>query len=218
MPIPSPFAHDGLLYLNGGTNKPVAAIKPGASGDLTTPDGAKLNDFVAWLQPKAGTYLPTELAYEGGLYVLTHNGILTRFDAKTGVQTYKTRIGEGGEFTSSPWAYNGSVFCMNEEGRTFVIRAGDKFELLGSNDLGRNGARHTGAYWRSIDPAHGESSLQHPKHNREQAPSNSQVLRTGEHQRRWRSDMVRQRTDRRLRQHPAFPRTQERWNTGRLHA
>jgi outer membrane protein assembly factor BamB len=136
MPIPSPFAHDGLLYLNGGTNRPIAAIRPGAMGDLTTPEGAKLNEYVAWLQPKAGTYLPTQLAYEGGLYVLTHNGILTRFDAQTGVQTYKTRIGEGGEFTSSPWAYNGSVFCLNEEGRTFVIRAGDKFELLGSNDLG----------------------------------------------------------------------------------
>ncbi len=135
MPIPSPFAHDGLLYLNGGTGKPVAAIKPGARGDLTTPDGAKLNEFVAWLQPKAGTYLPTELAYDGGIYVLTHTGILTRFDAKTGVQSYKTRIGEGGEFTTSPWAYNGSVFCMNEEGRTYVVRAGDKFELLGTNDL-----------------------------------------------------------------------------------
>jgi outer membrane protein assembly factor BamB len=136
MPIPSPFAHNDVLYLNGGANRPIAAIRLGASGDLTTPDGAKLNEFVAWLQPKAGTYLSTELAYEGGLYVLAHNGILTRFEAKTGVQTYKARIGEGGEFTSSPWAYNGSVFCMNEEGRAFVIRAGDKFELLGSNDLG----------------------------------------------------------------------------------
>jgi outer membrane protein assembly factor BamB len=135
MPIPSPFAHDGLLYLNGGSGKPVAAIKPGATGDLTTPDGAKLNDFVAWLQPKAGTYLPTELAYDGGLYVLTHNGILTRFDAKTGAQTYKTRVGEGGDFTASPWGYNGKIFCMNEEGKTFVIRAGDKYELLDSNDL-----------------------------------------------------------------------------------
>ncbi|MDZ4796980.1 MAG: PQQ-binding-like beta-propeller repeat protein [Bryobacteraceae bacterium] len=136
MPIPSPFAHEGLLYINGGTSKPVAAIKPGASGDLTTPEGAKLNDFVVWLQPKAGTYMPTELAYDGGLYVLTHTGILTRFDAKTGVQSYKTRVGEGGDFTSSPWAYNGKVFCINEEGRTFVIRAGDKYELLNTNDLG----------------------------------------------------------------------------------
>jgi outer membrane protein assembly factor BamB len=136
MPIPSPFAYDGILYLNGGAGKALAAIKPGASGDLTTADGAKLNDYVAWLQPKAGTYLPTELAYEGGIYVLTHNGILTRFDAKTGLQTYKTRIGEGGDFTSSPWGYNDKIFCLNEEGRTFVIRAGDKYELLDSNDLG----------------------------------------------------------------------------------
>jgi outer membrane protein assembly factor BamB len=135
MPIPSPFAYDGLLYINGGTNKPLAAIKPGAKGDLTTPDGANLNEFVAWLQPKAGTYLPTQVAYEGGVYVLAHNGILTRFDAKTGVQSYKARVGSGGEFTSSPWAYNGKIFCLNEEGRTFVIAAGDKYELLGSNDL-----------------------------------------------------------------------------------
>ncbi|MCC6390562.1 MAG: PQQ-like beta-propeller repeat protein [Bryobacterales bacterium] len=136
MPIPSPFAYGGLLYLNGGAGKALAAIKAGGSGDLTTADGGKLNPFVAWFQPKAGTYLPTELAYEGGLYVLTHTGILTRFDAKTGVQTYKARIGEGGDFTASPWGYQGKVFCMNEEGRTYVIRAGDKFEMLDSNDLG----------------------------------------------------------------------------------
>ncbi len=136
MPIPSPFGYDGLLYLNGGSSKAIAAVKPGASGDLTTPEGAKLNDFVAWSQPKAGTYLPTELAYDGGIYVLTHTGILTRFDAKTGVQSYKARIGEGGDFTSSPWGYNGKIFCLSEEGKTFVIRAGEKYELLDSNDLG----------------------------------------------------------------------------------
>jgi outer membrane protein assembly factor BamB len=135
MPIPSPFAHDGLLYLNGGSGKALAAVKPGASGDLTTPDGEKLNDFVAWLQPKAGTYLPTELAYEGGIYVLTHTGILTRFDAKNGVQTYKARIGTGGDFTASPWGYNGEIFCLSEEGKTYVIAAGNKFEVFHSNDL-----------------------------------------------------------------------------------
>jgi len=136
MPIPSPFAHDGLLYLNGGVRNGLATVKPGASGDLTTPEGAKLNEFVAWVQPKAGTYLPTGLVYEGGLYVLTHTGILTRFDAKTGAQTFKSRVGEGGDFTSSLWGYNGKIFCINEEGRTYVIKAGDKYELLQSNDLG----------------------------------------------------------------------------------
>jgi hypothetical protein len=136
MPIPSPFAHDGLLYLNGGTGKPVVAVKAGAKGDLTTADPAKPHEKVAWIQPNAGTYLPTEVAYDGGLYVLTHKGILTRLDAKTGAQTHKARVGEGGEFTASPWAYNGYVFCLNEEGRTFVVRAGEKFEVVGTNELG----------------------------------------------------------------------------------
>ncbi|HEV3199004.1 MAG TPA: hypothetical protein VGZ73_13905, partial [Bryobacteraceae bacterium] len=79
MPIPSPFAYDGFLYLNGGKGKALAAIKPGAGGDLTTPDGAKVNEFVAWLQPRGGTYLPTQVAYRGGLYVLTETGILSRY-------------------------------------------------------------------------------------------------------------------------------------------
>ncbi len=136
MPIPSPFAYDGLLYLNGGASKPIAALRPGASGDLTTPEDSKLSDFVAWLQPKAGTYLPTELAYDGGIYVLTHTGIITRFDAKTGAQSYRARISEGGDFTASPWGYNGKIFCLSEEGKTFVIRAGEKYELLDSSDLG----------------------------------------------------------------------------------
>jgi hypothetical protein len=49
--------------------------------------------------------------------------------------TYRSRI-EGGEaFTSSPWAYNGKVFCLNEEGKTFVIAAGEKYELLHVNLL-----------------------------------------------------------------------------------
>ena len=30
--------------------------------------------------------------------MLTHTGILTRFDAKNGEQTYKARIGTGGDF------------------------------------------------------------------------------------------------------------------------
>lgn len=135
MPAPSPFAHNGLLYLNGGAMRSIVAVKPGAAGDLTTPEGAKPNDSVAWVRPKAGSGYPTELAYDGGIYILANNGVLTRLDAKTGEQTYKARIGDGGDFSSSPWAYNGKIFCLNEEGKTYVIRAGDKYELLDSNDL-----------------------------------------------------------------------------------
>ena len=33
------------------------------------------------------------------------------------------------------WAYNGKIFCINEDGVTCVLKAGDKLELLGKNPL-----------------------------------------------------------------------------------
>ncbi len=134
-PIPSPFVYDGLLYVNGGAASGLFAIRPGGSGDLTPREDGKANEFVAWWQPRGGTYLPTEVAYDGALYVLSEAGILSRFDAKTGQLSYKSRIEVGGAFTSSPWAYSGKVFCLSEEGKTYVIAAGDKFELLHANLL-----------------------------------------------------------------------------------
>ena len=38
-------------------------------------------------------------------------------------------------FTSSPWAYNGKIFALSEDGDTFVFRAGAQYELLGKNSL-----------------------------------------------------------------------------------
>jgi outer membrane protein assembly factor BamB len=66
---------------------------------------------------------------------LTDTGILTRYDAATGTLGYRVRIEGGVAFTSSPWASDGKIFCLNEEGKTFVIAAGEKYELLRTNDL-----------------------------------------------------------------------------------
>lgn len=135
-PIPMPFAYDGLLYLDGGRGSILAAIRPGAKGDISLPKGETTNEFIAWSVARAGTYLPAPLAYEGGIYTLTETGILSRFDAKTGKQSYKTRIDPTATaFTTSPWAYNGKLFCLDEEGKTFVVAAGETFKLLHTNDL-----------------------------------------------------------------------------------
>ena len=47
----------------------------------------------------------------------------------------ETRIAVGAAFTSSPWAYNGKIFALSEDGNTYVIRAGREYELLGMNAL-----------------------------------------------------------------------------------
>jgi outer membrane protein assembly factor BamB len=135
-PIPMPFAYEGLLYLDGGRGAPIFALRPGAMGDISLGKDQTSNEYVVWSQARAGTYLPSPVAYEGGVYALTETGILSRFEAKTGKLTYKTRIDPAATaFTTSPWAYNGKLFCLSEEGQTFVIAAGEKFELLHVNEL-----------------------------------------------------------------------------------
>jgi outer membrane protein assembly factor BamB len=135
-PIPMPFAYDGQLYIDGGRGQPLFALRPGAAGDVSLKKDESSNEYVVWSQARGGTYLPSPVAYEGAVYTLTETGILNRFDARTGKMTYKARIDPAATaFTTSPWAYNGKLFCLSEEGQTFVIATGEKFELLHMNAL-----------------------------------------------------------------------------------
>lgn len=141
--IPTPFAHDGLLYLASGyimdKQKPVFAIKPGATGDITPKEGETSGEYIAWFQQAAGPYNPSPVLYKDKLYVLLDRGMLACYDAKTGEVEYeKQRIPGGRAFTASPWAYRDKIFCLNEFGTTFVIQAGPKFELLYTNELGED--------------------------------------------------------------------------------
>jgi len=135
-PIPTPFAYEGLLYINGGRGGPLFAMRPGAAGDISLKEDQTSNDYIVWSQPRGGTYLPSAVAYQGAIYTLTETGILNRFDAKTGKQTYKTRIDPAATaFTTSPWIYNDKLFCLSEEGQTFVVTTGEQFQLLHVNEL-----------------------------------------------------------------------------------
>jgi outer membrane protein assembly factor BamB len=135
-PVPTPFAYEALLYINGGRGRPLFAIRPGAGGDISLKEGETFNEYVAWSQARGGTYLPSSVAYQGAIYTLTETGILNRYDAKTGKQTYKTRIDPAAaNFTTTPWAYNGNLFCLSEEGQTFVVSTGAEFKLSHINDL-----------------------------------------------------------------------------------
>jgi outer membrane protein assembly factor BamB len=138
--VATPYADGGLLYVTSGftmdPHRPMYAIRPGASGDITLADDKTSNGSIAWNRPVGAPYIPTTLVYDGRLYVLLDRGMMSAYDAKSGKPLYEQkRIPEGKHFTSSPWADNGRVFCVNEEGVTFVVRAGDKFELLRKNPL-----------------------------------------------------------------------------------
>jgi outer membrane protein assembly factor BamB len=138
--IATPYAVDGLLYVSSGyvgsPLKPVYAIRPGAEGDISLKPDQRSNASIAWADWRAAPYNPSTLVYGGRLFVLYDFGLLGAFTAKEGRPLYeRERIPNGRGFTASPWAYNGQVFCLNEDGNTFVFRAGDRFELLHTNTL-----------------------------------------------------------------------------------
>ncbi|MBS1789933.1 MAG: PQQ-binding-like beta-propeller repeat protein [Acidobacteria bacterium] len=139
--IPMPFSKHGLLYITSGyvgdQHRPVYAIKPGASGDISLKEGETSNQFIAWYQRQAGPYNTSPIVYGDVYYTLLDRGFFTAHDAKTGKEVYgKQRIDPAaGAFTSSPWAYNGKIFCLSEDGDTFVIQAGSEYKLIGKNSL-----------------------------------------------------------------------------------
>jgi len=139
--IPTPFSKFDLLYISSGyvgdQRRPVYAIHPGASGDISLKEGETSNQFIAWYLPQGGPYNPSPIIYGDLYYTLYDRGLFTCHDAKTGKEIYgKQRIEpNAGAFTSSPWAYNGKVYCLSEDGDTFVIQAGAEYKLLGKNSL-----------------------------------------------------------------------------------
>ena len=140
-PAPVPVAADGLLYVGSGSqgeaNRPLFAIRPGASGDISLAKEQTSNEFVSWFQPRLSGYTPSPLVYRGRVYAVNDNGILQVADAKTGTEIFKARVGGGGNtFSSSPVASQGRIYCLSEEGDTFVLKAGDAYAEIAKNSLG----------------------------------------------------------------------------------
>lgn len=139
--IPTPIAAHGLLYVTSGyvgdKIRPLYAIRPGAKGDISLKPKETSNESIAWSMPQGGPYHPTPVMVGETLYVLYDRGLLTSFNALTGAEIMpKTRLGAATAFTASPWTANGKVFCLNEDGETFVIAPDKKLNVVETNSLG----------------------------------------------------------------------------------
>ena len=134
--VGTPVVGDGLVYITGGYPpvRPIYAVKPTASGDISLPKDQTSSDMVAWSNT-SGTYIPTPIYYDGILYTCGNEGVLTAYDAKTGERLYRSRVGGGGSFAASPIAADGRLYFANEDGDVIVARAGRKYEELAKNQM-----------------------------------------------------------------------------------
>lgn len=80
--------------------------------------------------------MQTPLIYEGLLYNLQVNGLLTCFDALTGETKYRESFKEA--FSASAIAADGKIYFCSEAGNVYVVKAGPEYKLLAKNSIKDN--------------------------------------------------------------------------------
>ncbi len=123
--ISSPVYGDGLVFLQLWRESKIHAVRLTGNGKPPEP---------VWVSRRPGPVEPSLLYYRGLVYALMDNGVLVCLDGKTGREHYRKRL--GANCNSSPVASDGRVYCSDNDGTTFVVRAGKDFQLVSVNRLG----------------------------------------------------------------------------------
>jgi outer membrane protein assembly factor BamB len=105
------------------------AIRLGGTGDTT-------DKAVRWKYQRSVPQLPSPLLYQGVLYMVNDNGIITTLDPETGALIKQGRLtGAPGPHFASPVAADGRIFFTTEAGAIVVVAPGGDFTPLAINDL-----------------------------------------------------------------------------------
>jgi outer membrane protein assembly factor BamB len=105
------------------------AIRLGGSGDVT-------DTAVKWKYQRSVPQLPSPLFYEGVLYMVNDNGIVTTLNPETGALIKQGRLtGALGNCFASPVAADGHIFVVTQPGAVAVLPPGGDLAPIAINDL-----------------------------------------------------------------------------------
>jgi outer membrane protein assembly factor BamB len=120
------FGHGMAFLATGSGQSQFLAVRPDGRGDVT-------DTQVVWRTVRGVPRLPSPVLLDDLLFTLSDNGIATCWEAKTGQELWKERL--GGEFAASMLVSGGRVFCFGQDGKATVFRTIRRFELLATNVL-----------------------------------------------------------------------------------
>ena len=124
--IASPLVTGGLIIAPTRV-RPMLAIKPGGSGDIT--ESHKVWSF------DRGPDVPTPVSDGKLLYIVGDSGVVYALDVKTGEPVYGPERLKPGTYSASPVLADGKIYVTSEDGVTSVFAAGPKFELIAENAM-----------------------------------------------------------------------------------
>ena len=81
--------------------------------------------------------MASPLLHDGLIYVVERRrGQIFCYEAATGEIVHDgIQVPDAGPFWASPWASKDRIYCLDEEGKTFVIQPGREFMVLSVNRL-----------------------------------------------------------------------------------
>jgi outer membrane protein assembly factor BamB len=124
----SPVLGGGLVYLDSGRGGTGVAVDPTGSGDVT-------KTHLKWKTATMPEGYGSPVVVGDHLYRLHSPGVLKCLKLSTGAVVYSERL-PGVSVHASPVAAPGGRIYLASAGKSFVVKAGEKFEILATNDLG----------------------------------------------------------------------------------
>lgn len=122
-----PLFYKGMVLMVTGMPKiELIAIRVDGQGDVT-------DTHIAWRVSKAVGRTPSPILVGDLLYVMSDDGTLTCLEAATGTEVWQERIRSN--YCASPIYTDGMLYYSSNAGKTTIVKAGNKFELVGTNTL-----------------------------------------------------------------------------------
>jgi hypothetical protein len=125
---------DNTFFLTAGYPKyHYMGIRPDGEGNVT-------ETHVAWhhevKNSREGAYVPSPIACGKWFFAVSDDGILNCFEAKTGAWKWKKPLGK--HHSASPVLAGGHLYFTADNGDTYVLKPGEKFEVVSVNPLGED--------------------------------------------------------------------------------
>ena len=114
-----------------GGGATIQAVRGGGQGDITA-------THLLWnLKNTSPSNMVSPLVVGRQLFIVKRGGISSSFDIEKGDTLWKmSRIGNLGDYYSSPVAGDGKIYVTGENGFITVLAQGPKLEVLAKNDMG----------------------------------------------------------------------------------
>ncbi len=124
----------GVLFLTTGyPEHHLMGFRSNSRGNITKTEQVAWHIPHADNGPKGASYVPSPIAHDDLFYVVSDPGWLGCIEASTGKRLWMNRLGR--HHSASPIRAGDRLYFPDDEGITWVVKAGREFQVLAKNKL-----------------------------------------------------------------------------------